>query len=123
LAKSKEEYLRRFSGFTAISEARWSRLAELVDDLDRDGVTVYAYLTPLHPDLVAELSLRSSYRDRRRELVPRLRGLFQGRTDMTFRDASDADAFRCPVDGWYDGAHPMERTDRALLTWLVTGRQ
>ncbi len=120
LQASLREYAGRFDGFDAISESRWSRLVELLDDLQTDGVRVFAYLTPLHPRLVAYLQRITPYEERKAELTPRLVEEF-GRRGMVFRDASALESFRGTPEAWYDGAHPAEANNRRLVRWLTGG--
>lgn len=107
-----QTYLRRWEGFTALSEVRLKYLRRTLDYCAKRNIRTIIYLTPLHPELQLALEQRG-YKTRRREVVERVERM-ASETGASFFDFTDVASFGGSPDGFLDGAH-MDQKSGALL--------
>lgn len=116
--RSKDEYLRRYAGFTGLAGWRVDALRRLVDRASHDGVRVVLYITPLHPQVLETLRRERNYSELRSDVSELLMGLSDGENVCAF-DSGDLSTFGGDPGLFYDGAHPREENNRRLLNTLV----
>jgi len=121
VSRSKADYNRRFAGFTALDDDRVRHFEDLLELCAERDIALSVYITPVHPEVAAELSQRSGY-DRRvaevRDLLHRLRR--QHPFDLL--DASDIEAIGGDRELFYDGGHPRVENNRLILAQLLGNR-
>jgi hypothetical protein len=121
IAGSVPEYHARFRDYTAVDQTRWALFEKLVEDTARRGTTVRSFLSPLHPNVIAELRVRTAFDRVRGQADQRLQALASRIPSFHYRDLTDIASFDGRADLFYDGGH-MRPENAALLARAVYGR-
>ena len=120
LSNSRDEYRRRFANMKSISKRRSQDLETLIKEAQQDGVTIYLWITPLHPDTTSYLSANTQYApllERIRAYCQQLERQYQIRTF----DFSEPARFQGNSSDWWDGAH-IQPANAARIVQLIIQR-
>jgi hypothetical protein len=118
LAASRDEYLRRYEGFTEVAEWRKQYFRKFVALCGEQRIQVHCFVTPLHPEVQVALTEKRQLLARHREVVEFVQG-FAGEPRFNFRDLSLQSSFGGDPAAFYDGGHAREANLRLLVSALL----
>gem|GEM_PF-7122779 len=118
IAASIQEYRRRLQDFTALADWRKAYFREFLLLCREHGIKVAAFVTTLHPQLTADLTVSTEYAERKAELWAYLQSL---RVEFAFElhDFEDPESYGGNDVDFWDGAHISANNGDRLLNYLV----
>lgn len=118
--KSIRQCRAGFAGFTELASWRVQQLRDLVSTAVHDGASVVLYITPTHPQVLAELRKVVDFDRLHRELSREL-DLLARRPGVCAFDAAEIRAFGGSASLFYDGVHPREENNVRLIAAIANG--
>lgn len=115
-----DEYRARFKGFDALDSQRKAIFEELLEQAERDGARIRAFITPLHWRLVDDLRATRHFDELRNLTIEYLRGVQARFPRFSVIDFTDVKTFGGDPAGFLDAAHTDEENSRRMTAALWT---
>ncbi|MCA9713499.1 MAG: hypothetical protein KC468_02265 [Myxococcales bacterium] len=112
------KYLDRFAGYTGVSAWRVGYFERFLELCAAHRITLYVYITPLHPELVALLRAERDYDARHAEVLALLRA-YSDSHGFVFKDMSELSMWGGDPANFYDGAHMRVENHRRVMDELL----
>ena len=118
IAYNEREYSELIRGFDQLSPERCELFRKLVTECQQLNIELFAFMTPLHPQLGDTLSRSPHYSSRRRDLENFLTSLA---VQMSFRfvDLVDIASFQGDPSDFVDGIHPLEPNTQNMIDVML----
>lgn len=114
----KTDYLRRYSGFDSLSGRRCEYFETFMKRCKDNNIKLIVFLTPLHPELIQELAQKTTFTQRRQDVISYLT-IQCTKNDVRFFDCSDIESFQGIADEFHDGVHATVVNNRLIIDCMV----
>ncbi|MCA9169885.1 MAG: hypothetical protein KDB23_19555 [Planctomycetales bacterium] len=114
---NKHEYVALLGQMEDLSAERLLMWNELAQQCHKNRVQLLVFLTPSHPDLARELSVKTRNDELRRRLADELQHCGDA-YGYHFVDLSDISSFDGDASQFVDGVHPLESNTRRMMNRL-----
>jgi hypothetical protein len=114
-------YSNHLAGFGNLDQGRLATFDRMLALAARHGVRVRAFLTPMHPALIAHLERSTRFPALHRQLVEAMTARASRTPGFSFRDFADVRSFGGSDQFFFDGVHTRDENARLMARALWEG--
>jgi hypothetical protein len=114
----KTDYARRYAGFDSLSKRRCQYFETFLKHCNENEIKLVVFLTPLHPELVSDLAEKTTFTQRKKELITYLNTQCL-KNQTRFYDFSKIESFQGLADDFHDGVHATVVNNRRIINCMI----